>query len=44
MQQFLDDERRLLPNDVMTSSANAMLDELARFTEVLRPLRASAAP
>ncbi|MGW7069434.1 NADPH-dependent FMN reductase [Streptomyces sp. NPDC054855] len=44
VQQFLDDEQRLLPNDVMTSSAKAMLDELVRVTEALRPLRAAAAP
>ncbi|MEU3733878.1 NAD(P)H-dependent oxidoreductase [Streptomyces sp. NPDC033538] len=43
VQQFIDDDRRLLPNDVMTSSAKAMLDELVRFTEALRPLRAPAA-
>ncbi|CAL9464148.1 NADPH-dependent FMN reductase [Streptomyces sp. enrichment culture] len=43
VQQLLDDDRRLQPNDVMTGSAKAMLDELARFTEVLRPLRAPAA-
>lgn len=44
MQQFLDDEQRLLPHDVMTSSAKAMLDELVRVTEALRPLRAPVAP
>ncbi|MFE0208883.1 NADPH-dependent FMN reductase [Streptomyces sp. NPDC058985] len=40
VQQFLDEDRRLLPNEVMTSSAKAMLDELVRFTDALRPLRA----
>ncbi|MFE5393035.1 NADPH-dependent FMN reductase [Streptomyces sp. NPDC056568] len=42
VQQFLDEDRCLLPNEVMTSSAKAMLDELVRFTEALRPLRAPA--
>jgi NAD(P)H-dependent FMN reductase len=37
--QFLDDERRLVPNDVMSAAAPAMLDELARWEEALRPLR-----
>jgi hypothetical protein len=37
--QFLDDERRLVPNDVMTAAAPAMLDELARWEQALRPLR-----
>lgn len=44
VQQFIDDDRRLQPNDVMTSSAKAMLDELVRVTEALRPLRAPATP
>ncbi|MDA5143444.1 NAD(P)H-dependent oxidoreductase [Streptomyces sp. AD681] len=43
VQQFLDDDKRLVPNDVMTSSAKAMLDELVRFTDALRPLRAPVA-
>jgi NAD(P)H-dependent FMN reductase len=42
--QLLDEDRRLVPNDVMTGSAKAMLDELVRVTEALRPLRAPAAP
>jgi NAD(P)H-dependent FMN reductase len=37
--QFFDDEQRLTPNDVMTSSAKAMLDELVRVGGALRPLR-----
>jgi NAD(P)H-dependent FMN reductase len=37
--QFFDDEQRLTPNDVMTSSARAMLDELVRVSGALRPLR-----
>jgi hypothetical protein len=40
--QFLDEERRLVPNDVMSTAAPAMLDELVRWEEALRPLRASA--
>ncbi|MFB6770728.1 NADPH-dependent FMN reductase [Streptomyces sp. NPDC056337] len=44
VQQFLDEDRRLLPNEVMTSSAKAMLDELVRVTEALRPLRTPATP
>ncbi|MFB7658158.1 MULTISPECIES: NADPH-dependent FMN reductase [unclassified Streptomyces] len=43
VQQFIDDDKRLVPNDVMNSSVKAMLDELVRFTEALRPLRAPAA-
>ncbi|GAA5053225.1 NADPH-dependent FMN reductase [Streptomyces similanensis] len=42
VQQFLDDDKRLTPNDVMTGSAKAMLDELARVTDALRSLRAPA--
>jgi NAD(P)H-dependent FMN reductase len=37
--QFFDDEQRLTPDDVMTSSAKAMLDELVRVGGALRPLR-----
>ncbi|MEW5356960.1 hypothetical protein [Streptomyces sp. 16-176A] len=43
VQQFLDEDQRLLPNEVMTGSAKATLDELVRFTEASRPLRAPAA-
>ncbi len=42
VQQFLDDERRLVPNDIMESAATAMLDELLRWTTSLRTLRAPA--
>lgn len=42
VQQFLDDDKQLVPNDVMTSSAKAMLDELVRLADALRPLRAPA--
>ncbi|MGW4806344.1 NADPH-dependent FMN reductase [Kitasatospora sp. NPDC004272] len=44
VQQFLDDDRRLVPNEIMSSSARAMLDELVRLTGALRPLRAPVAP
>ncbi|GAA4226473.1 NAD(P)H-dependent FMN reductase [Streptosporangium album] len=42
--QFVDDENRLIPNEVMVASAKAMLDELARVSEVLRVLREGIAP
>ncbi len=35
--QFLDDDREVRPNDVMNTSADAMLTELARMTARLRP-------
>jgi NAD(P)H-dependent FMN reductase len=41
--QFLDDERRIKPNDVMNTSADAMLDELSRYAGALAPLRARSA-
>jgi NAD(P)H-dependent FMN reductase len=39
--QFLDDAREVRPNDVMNSSADAMLTELARMTTRLRPAPAA---
>jgi NAD(P)H-dependent FMN reductase len=39
VQQFLGEDRRLQPNEVMTEAATAMLDELARLSVTLRPLR-----
>jgi NAD(P)H-dependent FMN reductase len=39
VQQFLDSDRVLQPNDVMENAATAMLDELARWTEATQPLR-----
>ena len=39
VQQFLDSERRLQPNEVMELAATAMLEELARWTAALRMLR-----
>jgi NAD(P)H-dependent FMN reductase len=43
VQQFLDDEALLVPNEVLTSSAKAMLDELVRVEAALRPLRPALA-
>ena len=40
--QFIDDEGRLTPNEAMEQSATAMLDELLRVEQALRPLRADA--
>jgi NAD(P)H-dependent FMN reductase len=40
VQQFLDADR-FVPNDVLESAASAMLDELLRWTDALRPLRAA---
>ncbi len=41
--QFIDDEGELLANELMEQAADAMLDELLRVSEALRPLRAGAA-
>jgi NAD(P)H-dependent FMN reductase len=40
VQQFLDEQRVLQPNEIMESAATALLDELARWTSVVGPLRA----
>jgi NAD(P)H-dependent FMN reductase len=40
VQQFLDDDGRIEPNEVMTTAATDMLDELLRVQEALAPLRA----
>jgi NAD(P)H-dependent FMN reductase len=40
VRQFLDDEERIVANDVMETGATAMLDELARLAPALAPLRA----
>jgi NAD(P)H-dependent FMN reductase len=37
--QFLDDEDRIQPNDIMVGAANQMLDEMLPLTEALKPLR-----
>jgi NAD(P)H-dependent FMN reductase len=39
VQQFLDDQRVLQPNEIMEDSATALLDELARWTGALAQLR-----
>jgi NAD(P)H-dependent FMN reductase len=44
VQQFLDENKRLQPNEVMTEAATAMLDELARVEAALQPLREPEAP
>jgi NAD(P)H-dependent FMN reductase len=44
VQQFLDEDRRLHPTEVMTEAATAMLDELARLAITLRPLRQPELP
>jgi NAD(P)H-dependent FMN reductase len=40
VREFLDEDGRLKPNETMESAATAMLDELLRWAEALRPLRA----
>jgi NAD(P)H-dependent FMN reductase len=40
--QFIDDEGVVRANETMEHAADAMLDELARVAEALRPLRAGA--
>jgi NAD(P)H-dependent FMN reductase len=44
VQQFLDEQRRLQPNDIMESAATDMLDELARWVAELAPLRQPGRP
>ena len=39
VQQFLDEDRKLQPNDVMQSAATVMLDELLTWTTALTPIR-----
>jgi NAD(P)H-dependent FMN reductase len=41
VQQFLDSDRVLQPNDIMEKAATAMLDELARWTSATSGLRDS---
>jgi NAD(P)H-dependent FMN reductase len=41
--QFINEDGRLEPNDVMEQSATAMLDELLRLESALAPLRSSTA-
>ncbi|WP_410625592.1 NADPH-dependent FMN reductase [Amycolatopsis sp. cmx-8-4] len=40
--QFINEEEGFVPNDVITSSAKAMFEELTRVAEALRPLRSKA--
>jgi NAD(P)H-dependent FMN reductase len=40
VQQFLDKERRVQPNEIMTQAATTVLDELLRVQEALAVLRA----
>jgi NAD(P)H-dependent FMN reductase len=42
VQQFLDEDKRLQPNDVMNGAATAMLDQLVQLSQALRPLREPA--
>jgi NAD(P)H-dependent FMN reductase len=42
-QQFIDDDGVVQPNEVMEQAADAMLGELLRVEETLRPLREEAA-
>lgn len=39
VQQFLDNDGKMVPNETMQSAAKTMLDELFRFAQALRPLR-----
>jgi NAD(P)H-dependent FMN reductase len=39
--QFLDDDDKIQPNEVMTLAATALLDELVRLEQALRPLRST---
>jgi NAD(P)H-dependent FMN reductase len=41
VQQFVDDDGQIQPNEAMTLAATAMLDELLRVEAALRPLRTS---
>jgi NAD(P)H-dependent FMN reductase len=40
VREFIDEDGRLKPNEIMESAATVMFDELLRWTEALRPLRA----
>ncbi|SEG82352.1 NAD(P)H-dependent FMN reductase [Actinacidiphila yanglinensis] len=43
VQQFLDEESQVQPNETMVAAAKAMMDELVRVEETLRPLRPALA-
>ena len=42
VREKLDEDGRLKPNEIMEQAAAAMLDELARWAQALRPLRSAA--
>jgi NAD(P)H-dependent FMN reductase len=42
VRQFIDADGNLIANDVMTTAAEAMLDELSRVADALGPLRTAA--
>lgn len=42
VQQFLDEDRKVQPNDVMLTASKGMLDELVQVTKALAPLRQQA--
>jgi NAD(P)H-dependent FMN reductase len=42
VRQFIGDDGNLIANDVMTTAAEAMLDELSRVADALSPLRTAA--
>lgn len=44
VQQFLDADKVLVPNEMLDSSATVMLNELARWTDAMRALRVPAVP
>jgi len=44
VQQFLDEQRVLLPNQIMEDAATALLAELARWTSATEQLRVSGRP
>ncbi|GAA1510997.1 NAD(P)H-dependent oxidoreductase [Sphaerisporangium rubeum] len=44
VQQFLDEDGNLSPNDVILSASKAMFDELKRVSDALRPLRETPQP
>ncbi|MFI9772518.1 NADPH-dependent FMN reductase [Streptomyces sp. NPDC052415] len=41
VQQFITEQEEVQPNDVMTQAAKAMMEELLRVAEALRPLRST---
>lgn len=44
VRQFINEEDRVAPNEVMEQAAGAMLDELRRVEQALRPLRGQGVP